>query len=843
MKRFTGFWGAISAWFGGVSRRPARVLLTVLGIAAGVTLSFAASAQNASLSSGTAQLYHQLAGRSSLELVALGPQGMPLAVAERVRGLAGVRAAAPVSESWITLRHGSRSVDLRLLGLDQSIGAIAGTLGRNMPHIKRGGTIGLYLPKRIASRLGVGGEAEVQAVSQIGLTPTYVAGVLSARRLGSLAESSVALAPLALAELLSGGGDHIQRVLVAVQGNQPGMRQALQAAGGPGTVVSSATQEVQTAEQASALDRSSSSLFAALSLVVGGLLAYGAMMLTMAERRREVAMLRALGCGLGALLSAVLLDALLLGLLGTALGLLCGRLAVGWLLPSSNSFLASAFLLSSKVVVPLGIVLLSCVAGVLTALAAALLPARALARVAPAEALHADTGISVGGGRVPTRLLLVLVAVAGGAGIVASGAGWGMIGVPLWVGAGLLAVPVVVGAVARAARRLTPTPGAAMSVGVAEIAAFPARAIAATAVVCLAVSGLVIVNGAVANLEGGTAQLTASSYPAGNLFVTAAGREEIFFTQPLASSFAARLQHLPFVAEVKPWRSAFLDWGTRRVLAYAFTEGAPRPFRTGELIKGSARTAATALAEDGRAVALSSDLAAADGLHIGSRLALPTPRGPREVHVVALITNYGWVPGAIALNAASFASWWGGQNVTALQIELRAGTSRAVAMRRVQAALAGSGLSTVTSAQLRSRAAASARSQLANLKRIGELIALAGLLAVTAVVLAGVLLRIRRVSALRTIGMSLPQMAVALATESGLIVVSGTVLGMLVGVVGQALVIHYLSDSFAMAVSFQLLPSQLLAVVVLAGAIVLSATLLALHRAARAPLAASLMET
>jgi putative ABC transport system permease protein len=324
--------------------------------------------------------------------------------------------------------------------------------------------------------------------------------------------------------------------------------------------------------------------------------------------------------------------------------------------------------------------------------------------------------------------------------------------------------------------------------------------------------------------------------------VTAAGREEVFFTQPLASSFAARLQRLPFVAEVKPWRSAFLDWGTRRILAYAFTEGAPRPFRAGELIKGNARAAAAALAEDGNAVALSSDLAAADGLRIGSRLELPTPSGPRRVHVVALITNYGWVPGAIALNAASFASWWGGRDVTALQMGLRAGTSRAVAMRGLRAALGGSGLSIVSSAQLRSRAGASARSQLANLKRIGELIALAGLLAVAAVVLAGVLVRIRRVSALRTIGMSLPQMALALATETGLIVISGTVLGMLVGVVGQALVVRYLSDSFAMAVSFRVLPAQLLVVVVLAGAIVLSATLLALRRAARAPLAAGLLE-
>jgi putative ABC transport system permease protein len=842
MRVFTGAGGAAAVWFSGLSRRPLRVLLTVLGIASGVALSFAVAAQNASLTSGTANIYSELAGRSKLELVALGPEGMPLAIAERVRRLPGVAAAAPVSEAFVSVRHNHRSVDLRLFGVDSHIGSLEGALARDVPTVRPGGTIGLYIPSRLASELGAVKEAEVDAYTRIGLTPTYIAGVLPSRRLGAMATTPVAFATLSLAELLTGSGSRIQRVLIVPRGNSRQLAQSLRRIGGHGTVVWSTATEVHAADQASALNRSSSSLFAALSLVVGGLLAYGAMVLTMSERRRECALLRALGCGIGALLFAVLADALLLGTAGSALGLLAGRLALGWLLPTDDSFLSSAFLLGSKAVVPLGVFALGWAAGVATALLAAVLPARALTRVAPAEALRSEPDSSLVGITAPTHLLLALAAGLGLVGLLLTISGHGVVGVPLWVLAGLFAVPAAVSSAARVIHRLLPSPGGSARVGIAEIVGFPARAVAAAAVVTLAVSGLVVVNGAVANLEAGTARLAAASYPPGNLFVTAAAGNQVFFTQPLAAGFRERLIGLPFVSYARAWRSAFLDWGERRVLAYAFTDEV-HSARADEFIEGDARRSALALATDRDAVALSSDLANTHNLRIGSRFDLPTPAGLQSVHVVAIITNYGWLPGAVALNPASYAAWWGHRDVTAFQIGLVPGTSASAATSRVRAALGGTGLTTVTSAQMKARVSASARGQLANLQRIGQLIALAGLLAVTAATLAGVLGRIRRVSALRTIGMSLRQVATALASEAGCIVGTGALLGGFVGIVGHALVIDYLSSRFALNITFAPSLSQLAAGAGLSAAIVLVATFVALRWAVRVPLAMSLRES
>ena len=234
MSVFTGLGGASSVWFSGLSRRPLRVLLTVLGIAAGVMLSFSVAAQNASLTSGAAEVDRELAGRSTLELVALGPEGMRLAVAERVRRLPGVVAAAPVSEEWVTLRRGERSVNLRLFGVDGHIAALGGALTRDARRIGRSGAAGLYLPAHVVGELGPARGARVEVLSRIGATAVEVAGVLPARRLGALADAQTAFAALPLAERLTGGGGRIQRILVVPRGRARGARARPPGGGGAG---------------------------------------------------------------------------------------------------------------------------------------------------------------------------------------------------------------------------------------------------------------------------------------------------------------------------------------------------------------------------------------------------------------------------------------------------------------------------------------------------------------------------------------------------------------------------------------------------------------------------------
>ena len=87
--------------------------------------------------------------------------------------------------------------------------------------------------------------------------------------------------------------------------------------------------------------------------------------------------------------------------------------------------------------------------------------------------------------------------------------------------------------------------------------------------------------------------------------------------------------------------------------------------------------------------------------------------------------------------------------------------------------------------------------------------------------------------------MSLPQLALALVAETGCVVAVGSVVGAAVGLVGHALVVHHLSETIAVPVTFELVPGPLVAAVVVTVLIVAISSLLALRLAARAPLSES----
>lgn len=829
-------------WLSGTRRRPLRAALSVCGIAAGVALAFAVAANNESLAGGAAERERGLAGRATLEVVALGTRGIDQAVARRIERVPGVAASAPLSEHDVTLSRTGRTLDVRLVGADESLQSLGSDLTRTFQPARDERALGLHLPARVSRRLGAGPGARVTLEFRGRAVSTSVAGVIPSDALGSFRDAPVAVAPLGLAQQLAGRPGRIHRVLVAPRPGASGVEGRLRAAGGPGAVVRPIEREAELLAQASRLDRASSSLFAAISLVIGGLLAYSTIVLNAADRRREVATLRVLGCSRGALVAGVLADALVLGVLGTALGLAAGWVVLGWLLEPDTGRLSAAFLISPEPSASLGVVALGWAAGVLTALAAAAVPARVLARVPPGAALRREPDAAAVVTGLAPRKLIALAAVVAGAGVALTLAGRGVAGVPLWMVGGLLAVPLCVPAGARLARRLLPSPGGAAAVGVAEVAGFPARSTAIAGVVALTIAALVLVQGAVANIETGVARMAAVSFGHTDVFVIARGGDNGFVTRPFDASVHDRVAGLPYVREAAPWRASFLDAGDRRLLVFGFTTGGGRDFRPQEMIRGDAQVASRELGRRSDGVAVSDDLARAWGLDPGDRFTLRTPTGPRRVRVVATITNYGWLPGAIAIETQTFRRWWGESDLSGIEITLAPGADRDAALGDLRRRLSGTGVTAEPARTLIAEGEDTARADLANMRRIVATVAAAGLLAVTAAMLGGVLHRIRRVAALRTIGMSLPQLALALLAETGCVTAVGAVLGVAVGLVGHALAVRHLSETIAAPVAFAFVPGPLVVAVTVTVLIALVSSLVALRLAARTPLSESVAD-
>ena len=178
-------------------------------------------------------------------------------------------------------------------------------------------------------------------------------------------------------------------------------------------------------------------VFALISLVVGAFLIINTFSILVAQRSRELALLRALGASRRQVMGSVQIEAVVLGLLGSTIGLGLGVLLAMLLRVLFGQF--GLDLSGQPIVFAPRTVVASYVVGVLVTLAAALLPAWRTTRIAPVQALRDD--IALPETSIRRRLLVGVVMV--GVGLVALGLGLFVQDVPrplTLVGIGILLV-------------------------------------------------------------------------------------------------------------------------------------------------------------------------------------------------------------------------------------------------------------------------------------------------------------------------------------------------------------------------------------------------------------------
>ena len=132
-------------------------------------------------------------------------------------------------------------------------------------------------------------------------------------------------------------------------------------------------------------------VFAAIAVVVGTFLIVNTFSILVAQRSRELALLRALGASRRQVTRSVLLEAVVVGFVGSTVGLL-----VGWGLASLlRSLFASIGLDLSEtpLVFTTTTVVASYLVGMLVTIVAAYLPARRASRIAPVAALRDDVAL------------------------------------------------------------------------------------------------------------------------------------------------------------------------------------------------------------------------------------------------------------------------------------------------------------------------------------------------------------------------------------------------------------------------------------------------------------------
>jgi putative ABC transport system permease protein len=233
-------------------------------------------------------------------------------------------------------------------------------------------------------------------------------------------------------------------------------------------------------------------IFALVALLVGMFIIYNTFSIIVAQRKREMALLRAIGASRTQVLGAVIGESVVVGLVASALGV-----AGGVLLAAGLKAVLAAFGLdipASGIVLPTSAIVTGLAAGTLITIFSAVFPARQAARVPPIAAMrdvalerppNRGLRLAMGGGLTILGIVVLFLGLGGsGIALVGLGALLVLIGVfvlgPLFargfsraIGAPIAAIKGMTGKLARenAARnpKRTATTASALMIGVALV--------------------------------------------------------------------------------------------------------------------------------------------------------------------------------------------------------------------------------------------------------------------------------------------------------------------------------------------------------------------------------------
>lgn len=820
-----------------VRRHAMQEVLAAAGIAVGVALCFGVLVANTSIVGSAKQLIDGVVGSARLQLTARSSTGFSEALATRVERLPGVEHAAALLrvDASIVGSHGRGPVLLE--GVTPGLLSLQSSAIHNLSDDVQltGGGIGL--PSSVAEEVGARARDSVKLMIAGQQHEVTVAAVLGSQTIGPVAASPVAVAVLPYAQQLSGQPGRVSELLIQPQpGMQARVAAELRRLAGTRMTVAPANHELQLLAEAAKPNDQSTTLFAAISAMVGFLLALNAMLLTVPERRRFVAELRTQGFGPRQVLLILSSHALILGLIGSLLGVALGDLLARSLFDQVPRVLTYVFPVAPEQTVPPVAVVVAICAGVIAALAASAPPALDLRRGRGVDSVMREAGEA--GNRLSDRA----IGLAGGIGaaivVLVSAA---VLIVPTFtvIGGVMLSIAVVclvaplfaltMRALAPLTQRLR---GSMLMLAVIELRATATRSVALASVAALAVYGSVAILGARQDLIRGLDDAVSEYLTTADVWVST-GNDTLNIDRFANDGAQAKIAHAPGVAAVRAYQGALLDVGDRRLWVRARSPAAPRQLEASQIVEGEAGLADARLSGSGWA-SVSSAFAQERHLKVGDYFDLPTPGGAARLRVAAVTTNIGWTPGALTLSAADFQKYWGTSAPTAFEVELKPGVSPEAGRAAVRQALRDRpGLVVQTLAQREAVYKTSARQGLRTLGQISTLLLITAALAVAAALSAAIWMRRAWFASLKTKGFSSLQLLRTLLWESAIVLGVGCVVGAVLGVYGHALASRWLEMSTGFPAPFAFGESQVLVVLALVAGIALAIVALPGARAAR----------
>ncbi|MEK6720392.1 MAG: FtsX-like permease family protein [Chloroflexota bacterium] len=406
-----------------LAARPVRSVLTAIGIALGVGVLAASLATSAGIDAAVDRTVVDILGRADLRVAAFQEAGLSAETIQAIRATGGVEAAASTLERRTYLRRpvafvGALPAPVSVLGIEPDVDASVHALRlAEGAAIDRPDAPTALITERLATEdgYGIGGEVTIQA---LGDSETFrIVGIIDGDGpiLGSNGRTVVI--PMDAARRIFGaeGVDSVDLTMTAGS-SATEVIAALEANLTREPYVLSTPTELASSLRASTADfQATTALIAAIALFVGAFLIFNTFSMTLSERVRELGLLRAAGATRRQAMGFVLTGALIVGVIGAALGVFIG-LGLAALIAAHVRTIGAIPI--DDVAFPLGGATLAFLVGLVVTVAAALEPAWRAGRIPPIEALRAGLDLAPAR-RARLRWLVVVFAAVAVVGLLA----------------------------------------------------------------------------------------------------------------------------------------------------------------------------------------------------------------------------------------------------------------------------------------------------------------------------------------------------------------------------------------------------------------------------------------
>lgn len=414
--------------------RKLRTLLTTLAVVFGVLVIFG---MNIILPTMLAALQANVQGASGLvdySITHISGEPFSIAIADKLQNVDGMRAYSPSLTRVINIpadfydndsTQPDKVIALSLLGVipesARSVRAYPLVEGR---YLDESDTNSVIISRTLADSLKVNLNDIIKIPSVNGTTELTIVGILPAR---TATGNEEILVNLSTAQTITNQLNKINTIDIVIETmageeRRNEIQKNIETAVGKnylvGTQITTDTQMFASLQMGQAM----MNLFGVLALFMGGFIIFNTFRTIVAERRRDIGMLRALGANRKTIIGIILIEGLLQGILGTGVGIFLGYFMGAGIVqaagPSMSQFLNIT--LGEPVVTPT-LVFVSILLGVGVTVSAGLFPAMSASKITPLEALRPSanekqfnqrTGRgAVGGGII---ILLTILAILSG---------------------------------------------------------------------------------------------------------------------------------------------------------------------------------------------------------------------------------------------------------------------------------------------------------------------------------------------------------------------------------------------------------------------------------------------